>query len=42
MLAAWDGVLDTAAKLGLSLREAATVTAVQRVAEARQIRGLYP
>ncbi|MFD1212886.1 Glu/Leu/Phe/Val dehydrogenase [Arthrobacter sp. GCM10027362] len=42
MLAAWDGVTATAAERGLSLREAATVTAVQRVAEAHQIRGLYP
>ncbi|EMY34410.1 glutamate dehydrogenase (NAD(P)+) [Arthrobacter crystallopoietes BAB-32] len=42
MLQAWDGVVSTAAKLGLSLREAATVTAVQKVAEAHQLRGLYP
>jgi len=42
MLQAWDGVTATAAERGLSLREAATVTAVQRVAEAHQIRGLYP
>ncbi|EMY36217.1 glutamate dehydrogenase (NAD(P)+), partial [Arthrobacter crystallopoietes BAB-32] len=42
MLAAWDGVTATAAGRGLSLREAATVTAVQKVAEAHQIRGLYP
>ncbi|NKX54733.1 Glu/Leu/Phe/Val family dehydrogenase [Arthrobacter mobilis] len=42
MLQAWDGVVATAAERRLSLREAATVTAVQRVAEAHQIRGLYP
>jgi glutamate dehydrogenase (NAD(P)+) len=42
MLTAWDGVVATAKARGLSLREAATVTAVQRVAEAHQIRGLYP
>ncbi|MCG2621086.1 Glu/Leu/Phe/Val dehydrogenase [Arthrobacter sp. I2-34] len=42
MLQAWDGVVDTAKARGLSLREAATVTAVQKVAEAHQIRGLYP
>jgi glutamate dehydrogenase (NAD(P)+) len=42
MLQAWDGVTATAGARGLSLREAATVTAVQKVAEAHQIRGLYP
>jgi glutamate dehydrogenase (NAD(P)+) len=42
MLQAWDGVVETASRRGLSLREAATVTAVQKVAEAHQIRGLYP
>lgn len=42
MLAAWEKVLTVAAERGLSLREAATVTAVQRVADAHLTRGLYP
>ncbi len=42
MLTAWDALLESSTRLGLSLREAATVTAVQRVAEAHLIRGLYP
>jgi glutamate dehydrogenase (NAD(P)+) len=42
MLQAWEGVVAAARKRGLSLREAATVTAVQKVAEAHKIRGLYP
>ncbi|MFF0943406.1 Glu/Leu/Phe/Val dehydrogenase [Kocuria sp. CPCC 205300] len=42
MLAAWEKVLAVAAERGLSLREAATVTAVQRVADAHLTRGLYP
>ena len=42
MLAAWESLLASSAQLGLSLREAATITAVQRVAEAHLIRGLYP
>ncbi|WP_026534691.1 Glu/Leu/Phe/Val family dehydrogenase [Arthrobacter sp. H14] len=42
MLAAWHNVLTVANRRSLNLREAATVTAVERVAEARQIRGLYP
>lgn len=42
MLQAWSGVVETAHQRGLSLREAATVTAVQKVAEAHQLRGLYP
>ncbi|NMR28444.1 Glu/Leu/Phe/Val family dehydrogenase [Crystallibacter degradans] len=42
MLAAWENVLAVAARRGLSLREAATVTAVERVAEAHLTRGLYP
>lgn len=42
MLQAWESVVAAAKARGLSLREAATVTAVQKVAEAHQIRGLYP
>lgn len=42
MLGAWHDVLRVATRRGLNLREAATVTAVERVAEAHQIRGLYP
>lgn len=42
MRTAWDGVLATSQKHGVSLREAATVTAVKRVKEAHEIRGLYP
>lgn len=42
MLQAWHGVLSTAACRQITLRQAATVTAVGRVAEAHRIRGLYP
>lgn len=42
MLQAWRGVHARAAKYGVSLRTAATVTAVERVAEAHRLRGLYP
>ncbi|MET4427185.1 MULTISPECIES: Glu/Leu/Phe/Val dehydrogenase [unclassified Mycolicibacterium] len=42
MLQAWRGVRDRAAKHGVSLRTAATVTAVERVAEAHLLRGMYP
>lgn len=42
MLQAWHSTVATAAQRGLTLREAATVTAVQRVAEAHLTRGLYP
>ena len=42
MLAAWDSVLATAAAKDQSLRTAATVLAVERVAEAHRLRGLYP
>lgn len=42
MLSAWEALLEARDKQGLTLREAATVTAVQRVAEAHQLRGLYP
>ena len=42
MLLAWAGVLETAGTRGISLREAAMVTAVSRVADAHLTRGLYP
>jgi glutamate dehydrogenase (NAD(P)+) len=42
MLNAWHQVVDYAAKRRLSLRTAATVLAVERVAEAHLLRGLYP
>ncbi len=42
MLQAWDGVLATSQARGLTLREAATATAVERVADAHLPRGLYP
>ncbi|MGO4103032.1 Glu/Leu/Phe/Val dehydrogenase [Leifsonia sp. YAF41] len=42
MLAAWRQVVDYAAKRELTLRAAATILAVERVAEAHLIRGLYP
>jgi glutamate dehydrogenase (NAD(P)+) len=42
MLAAWDAVAGTAQARDLSLRTAATVLAVERVAEAHRLRGLYP
>lgn len=42
MLAAWNRLLEVAAARGLTLREAATVTAVERVADAHRLRGLYP
>ncbi len=42
MLAAWNHLLEVSAARGLSLREAATVTAVERVADAHRTRGLYP
>jgi glutamate dehydrogenase (NAD(P)+) len=42
MLAAWGTVLNAATTRGLNLREAATVTAVERVADAHLTRGLYP
>jgi glutamate dehydrogenase (NAD(P)+) len=42
MLAGWTAVVESSQRLGITLREAATVIAVQRVAEAHQIRGLYP
>jgi glutamate dehydrogenase (NAD(P)+) len=42
MLQAWNGVLGTADSRQISLREAATVTAVERVADSHRTRGLYP
>jgi glutamate dehydrogenase (NAD(P)+) len=42
MLTAWNGVLATADHLEVSLRTAATVTAVERVAQAHVQRGLFP
>ena len=42
MVAAWQAVLATSESRRVSLREAATLTAVQRVAEAHRTRGLYP
>jgi glutamate dehydrogenase (NAD(P)+) len=42
MLSAWDHVTAHAAKLQLPLRTAATCLAVERVAQAAQLRGLYP
>jgi len=42
MIGAWTKLVATSERLSLSLREAATVTAVKRVAEAHAIRGRYP
>ncbi|WP_395244407.1 Glu/Leu/Phe/Val dehydrogenase [Agromyces sp. MMS24-K17] len=42
MLSAWGHVLGYAEARGLSLRTAATALAVERVAEAHRLRGLYP
>ncbi|WP_457255153.1 Glu/Leu/Phe/Val family dehydrogenase [Pedococcus sp. P5_B7] len=42
MLAAWWQVHDHAERLQLPLRTAATALAVQRVAQAHRLRGLYP
>jgi len=42
MLAAWDSVDAAAARLDVPLRTAATCLAVERVAQAHQLRGLYP
>jgi glutamate dehydrogenase (NAD(P)+) len=42
MKSAWASLLDSSSSRDLTLREAATVTAVERVVEAHQIRGLYP
>ncbi len=42
MLSAWQCVLGYAEQRDLSLRTAATALAVERVAEAHKLRGLYP
>lgn len=42
MLSAWQHVLGYAETRGLSLRTAATALAVERVADAHRLRGLYP
>jgi glutamate dehydrogenase (NAD(P)+) len=42
MLAAWQHVTRHAERLGVPLRTAATCLAVERVAQAHQLRGLYP
>lgn len=42
MLATWTDVLESARKRHLTLRAAATALAVERVAEAHRLRGLYP
>ncbi|GAA1965274.1 Glu/Leu/Phe/Val family dehydrogenase [Agromyces allii] len=42
MLNAWQHVLGYAETRGLSLRTAATALAVERVADAHRLRGLYP
>lgn len=42
MTRAWTDVLAQAERLGRSLRVAATTLAVERVAEAHRMRGLYP
>lgn len=42
MMNAWKRLVATSGRLSVSLRDAATATAVKRVAEAHQLRGLYP
>ncbi|SEB09472.1 Glu/Leu/Phe/Val family dehydrogenase [Leifsonia sp. 21MFCrub1.1] len=42
MLSTWRNVLDYSNKRRLTLREAATALAVERVAEAHRLRGMYP
>ncbi|MFI7493540.1 Glu/Leu/Phe/Val dehydrogenase [Kocuria sp. M4R2S49] len=42
MLMAWNDLLETQCRTRLTLREAATVTAVEKVAHAHQVRGIYP
>lgn len=42
MLGAWEAVTSYARAHDLSLRSAATIMAVERVAEAHRLRGLYP
>ena len=40
--AAWNAVLAYAERRSLTLRQAATALAVERVTEAHRLRGLYP
>lgn len=42
MLASWTAVSDAAQKHNRTLREAAMLTAVERVSDAHKARGLYP
>jgi len=42
MLTAWDALVDSSRRRGITLRAAATLTAVDRVAQAHRTRGLYP
>jgi glutamate dehydrogenase (NAD(P)+) len=42
MRSSWQSVCRSAAARQLTLRQAATVTAVERVTEAHVLRGLYP
>lgn len=42
MMESWGAVVDHSERLGCTLRDAATIIAVERVAEAHRIRGLYP
>ena len=42
MIGAWDAVSDYATRKQLSLRTVATAMAVERVAQAHTLRGLYP
>lgn len=42
MVASWDQVTREAVRQSCTLREAATLIAVQRVADAHRVRGLYP
>lgn len=42
MRESWRHVKEASTRMGLSLRDAATTIAVQRVADAHRLRGLYP
>jgi glutamate dehydrogenase (NAD(P)+) len=42
MLTAWEALIDSSRRRGITLRAAATLTAVDRVAQAHLTRGLYP
>lgn len=42
MLKSWSTLFETTQRRGVTMREAATVTGVQRVADAHQICGIYP